>query len=119
MSFANGGVAAELRSGEPAAPDLLIAETLNAFWKLGRAGPGAPPPTDVLAVLDAIRLVPSRELAAKAAEFAERFDHPVYDCLYLALAEAEADVLLTADKRLLTKVTDRALRRRIQLITGR
>ncbi|WP_255518572.1 hypothetical protein [Synechococcus sp. CBW1006] len=27
-------------------------------------------------------------------------DHPVYDCLYLALARREAAVLLTADQRL-------------------
>ena len=31
-------------------------------------------------------------------------DHPVYDCLYLALAEAEDARLVTADQRLLTRL---------------
>ncbi len=31
--------------------------------------------------------------------------HPVYDCFYLALAEAEEAPLVTADRRLLTRLT--------------
>ena len=71
---------------------------------------------DVLLVLDGIRIVPSRPLAARAAEMAEHLDHPVYDCLYLALAEVETDVLLTADSRLARKIKDRDLRKRVRLI---
>ena len=108
-----------MRGTQLAAPDLLIAETLNAFWKIARRGNSVPDRRDVFEALDRIRVVPSRPLAGRAAELAERFDHPVYDCLYLALAEAEADVLLTADKRLLSKVTNRALRKRIWLLDAR
>jgi predicted nucleic acid-binding protein len=35
---------------------------------------------------------------------AGELDHPVYDCFYLALAELERTILVTADTRLLGKV---------------
>jgi len=31
-------------------------------------------------------------------------DHPVYDCFYLALAEREQSVVVTADRRLITRL---------------
>ena len=43
---------------------------------------------------------PDRYLQAEALALACHLDHPVYDCLYLALARREAAVLVTADKRL-------------------
>jgi predicted nucleic acid-binding protein len=36
----------------------------------------------------------------EALALACHLDHPVYDCLYLALARREAAQLLTADQRL-------------------
>jgi predicted nucleic acid-binding protein len=99
-SLADPKVVRLLRENELSAPDLLIPETLNAFWKLRRAGREAPERSDILQLLDRIRVVPSRALAARAAELAEELDHPVYDCMYLALAEAEADVVITADETL-------------------
>lgn len=107
-------LARSMRGTELASPDLLVPETLNAFWKIARAGYAVPHRFDILTALDQIRIVPSRPLAARAADLAERFDHPVYDCIYLALAEADADILLTADQRFIAKITDRTLRRRIR-----
>jgi predicted nucleic acid-binding protein len=43
-------------------------------------------------------------LAPRAVAIAGQLDHPVYDCLYLALAEAEQADLFTADTRLIGKV---------------
>ena len=43
---------------------------------------------------------PDRHVQVEALALACHFDHPVYDCLYLALARREASVLLTADQRL-------------------
>jgi len=43
-------------------------------------------------------------LARRAAAIAGQLDHPVYDCLYLALAEAEQTKLVTADLQSLGKV---------------
>ena len=39
-------------------------------------------------------------LAARALDFAMALQHPIYDCYYLALAERENTVLVTADVRL-------------------
>jgi predicted nucleic acid-binding protein len=102
------------RGAELAAPDLLIPETLNGFWKLSRAGHGVPPRSAVLELLDRIRIVPSRTCAARAAELAEELDHPVYDCLYLAVAESEGDVLVTADAAFVRKTRTRAFRDRVR-----
>jgi predicted nucleic acid-binding protein len=47
-----------------------------------------------------LALRPTAPLAARALELAFALDHPVYDCFYLALAEAEQVGLVTADGRL-------------------
>jgi predicted nucleic acid-binding protein len=115
-SLADPKVAQTFRRSELAAPDLLIPETLNTFWKLARAGQSVPERSLVLALLDGIRIVSSRSCAGRAADLAEQLDHPVYDCIYLALAEAESDVVVTVDQRLVTKLRSRALRARVRLI---
>ena len=109
---------AGLRGGDVAAPDLIVPEVLNAFWKLARRGIPVPDRATVLGLLDKIRVVPSLPYAARAAEIADEFDHPVYDCLYLALAEAQGDVLLTADARLSRKLGKTRLRKRIRPVAG-
>jgi len=43
---------------------------------------------------------PDRHLQVEALALACYVDHPVDDCLYLALARREAAILLTADQRL-------------------
>jgi predicted nucleic acid-binding protein len=101
---------------ELAAPDLLIPETLNTFWKLQRAGRSIPALSVLLRTLDHIRIVPSRAHAARAAELADQLDHPVYDCLYLALAEVEGDVLLTADTTFERKTRVPGLHKRVRLM---
>src|SRR4051794_18816481 len=42
-------------------------------------------------------------LLGRALDIALAFDHPVYDCLYVALAERRGERLLTADRRLLKR----------------
>jgi predicted nucleic acid-binding protein len=59
---------------------------------------------------------PSRAHAVRAAELADRLDHSVYDCLYLALAQAEGDVLLTADTAFERKTRVAGLRGRVRLM---
>jgi len=85
------------------APELMLTEVANAIWKLQRAGQlKLIEPHALLA--DALELVdqiePDRHLQVEALALACHLDHPVYDCLYLALARREAAVLLTADRRL-------------------
>jgi predicted nucleic acid-binding protein len=50
------------------------------------------------------KLASAAGLAQRAVIIAGQLDHPVYDCLYLALAEAEETSLVTADLKLLGKV---------------
>jgi predicted nucleic acid-binding protein len=51
-----------------------------------------------------IDLLPMRSLLEAATRIAVALDHPVYDCVYLAAAEAEGISMVTADERLLRKV---------------
>lgn len=85
------------------APELMLTEVANALWKLSRSGSLVEVNPQVL-LADARDLVdqfePDRELQVEALALACHLDHPVYDCLYLALARREAAVLLTADQRL-------------------
>lgn len=61
----------------------------------------------------AIAYRPLRPLAPRAAALARELDHPVYDCFYLALAEAEGAALITADRRLVESVRGRPLAERV------
>jgi predicted nucleic acid-binding protein len=89
------------------APDLLVAEVCNAAWRSGRLGRMSRAQVDEIAAslplfFDA--LVSATRLAPRAVAIADHLDHPVYDCLYLALAEAEQSRFVTADARLLGKL---------------
>jgi predicted nucleic acid-binding protein len=85
------------------APELMLTEVANALWRLQRSGQLE---VDGLQrrLSRAVELVdviePDRHLQAEALALACHLDHPVYDCLYLALARREAAVLVTADQRL-------------------
>ena len=104
------------------APDLLIVEVANAMWRKARIGqisdrqltslvghlPGA---------LD--RLVPIAELLEPALGLARQFDHPVYDCCYLALAVRSDAMLITADERFLRRFSDTPLAGRLSSLSAR
>jgi predicted nucleic acid-binding protein len=86
-------------------PDIFIPEICNVVWKkvknqeiTGEQGQAIV--TNVPTVLD--HIVPSSEVAKRAFDLAVQFNHPVYDCLYLALAERESITLITDDAKLVT-----------------
>jgi len=84
----------------------------DAAWKALRRGELVPPQFD--AILNDVaqpfsRLVPLDQLIRSAAALTRELDHPVYDCLYLALAHAEGLPVVTADQRLLAVVQGTAL----------
>lgn len=84
------------------APEILAAEIANALWKRMRRGD-----LDRQATLEAGKhfericplLYPIETLWRPALKFAIEYGHPVYDCLYLALAEGLPSDLMTADER--------------------
>jgi predicted nucleic acid-binding protein len=86
-----------------AAPELIYAEAANALWAIARRGQiSAGDVREALDLLaDAPLTVPSsmRQLMIAAARLADDLDHPVYDCLYLALALQEQRPVITADRR--------------------
>jgi len=96
-----------LRSRPLAAPDLLVAECANILWKKVRRGEMAEQEAALAARLLAradVELMPMRPFLEAATRLAVCLDHPAYDCVYLAMAEAEDLRFVTADERLLSKV---------------
>ena len=85
------------------APSLILTEAANVIWKKARRKeiPDAQPYlAELVALPDVVTLRPSAELIVPATAIALALDHPVYDCLYLACAEAEGVPLVTADRKL-------------------
>ena len=85
------------------APDLMAVEATNAWWKKRRRremdlADVEQAVTNLLAL--EIAWTPSAALLRTAARLAVEIDHPVYDCMYLALAGSHAAPLATADDRL-------------------
>jgi predicted nucleic acid-binding protein len=106
-----------LERGEPiVAPDLIVAEVCNAAWKSLRRGELTPAQFDAI-VSDVTqpfsRLVPLEGLIRPAAALTRRLDHPIYDCLYLALADSEGVPVVTADQRLLAAVSGTSMAGRV------
>jgi len=100
-----------LRGRALAAPDLLIAECANILWKKVRRSElserEAAFAAGLLARAD-IDLVAMRPYLETAVRIATALDHPAYDCMYIALAEAQGLPFVTADAGLLYKVKQQA-----------
>jgi len=84
-------------------PDFMAAEAANAWWKKLRrhemdVADVEQAVTNLLAV--GIEWASSAQLVRPAARLAAELGHPVYDCLYLALAGSHSAPLATADERL-------------------
>ncbi len=103
-----------LRAGddELLAPDLLLVEVANALWKKTVGREISPAEADRALELvseSGIDLRPTAPLLRQAMLIARRLNHPVYDCVYLALADGERASFVTADRRLLRRVPPRTL----------
>ncbi len=85
------------------APSLVVSEVGNLLWKRVRRGEmsqqAAVRSFDQFLV-DAPSVVESTELVLSAFRLALRNQHPIYDCLYLALALERHCDLITADEKL-------------------
>lgn len=85
------------------APDLILIETYNAVWNRWRRREARGAQLDqVIPVLTRALsdLCPVRDLIDTAAALSRQLSHPIYDCLYLALAARDAVALVTADGRM-------------------
>ncbi len=117
--------AAEVLTGlaRPIGPELLRLEVISALCNQSRLYNANPEHIRVLCarwMADlgrfSVRLHDQASLMEPAWNMALRFQHPVYDCIYLALAEEQGVPLVTADDVFVTKVA--ALFPRAQLLAG-
>lgn len=91
------------------APDLVLVEFANTIWKKVRRGELAdhqPYINELPHLSEVITLYPAYDLLASTAQIAQKLDHPIYDCLYLACAEATRSILVTADRKFANKIVD-------------
>ena len=100
----DGSAAARaLRGTAPmCAPDFLLLEVFHVMWKRVRRGEMPPEalqdlPKLLAAAFDLV--VPAADLLQDAAGKARQLAHPVYDCLYITLAERDGSTLITADEK--------------------
>ena len=78
----------------------MLSEFANTIWKKLRQGEksDAEPYFDELAAIpEIVNLIPDTDLIERAARVAVDIGHPVYDCLYIACAEATDSTVITAD----------------------
>lgn len=90
------------------APDLIIPEICNGTWKLVRRGMmSQTQQVAAVARLASIlnELAPTGPLAPRALVISSLLDHPAYDCFYLALAEQRGTRVVSADRRLIQRVS--------------
>ncbi len=89
------------------APRLMASEVANALWRkarlrqIERADAGA-----AMAWLPdmPVRWSDDETVGADAVRLALALDHPVYDCVYLALAHRIGATVVTSDRRFVTAV---------------
>jgi len=90
------------------APELIVEEVGNTLWKSSVK-------TGVISVKEAVDayrfflalglpLHSSSSIAARALSIAIQEEHPVYDTLYVALAESKGCEFITADHKLFIKL---------------
>jgi predicted nucleic acid-binding protein len=102
------------------APDLLPVECANVLWKKVRLGDLSK--DQALVAFEMLRNAPvaftgSLELLDAALRLSIGLEHPVYDCLYIALAVRNDLPLVTADRRLVAVARkDRKLTGRVMLL---
>jgi predicted nucleic acid-binding protein len=92
-----------LQASRLLAPELLDAECANILWRKARQQIIAR--EDAVLGMARLRATPvirmsHRQILDQALAIALELDHPVYDCLYLALAYQEGVPLVTADRGL-------------------
>jgi predicted nucleic acid-binding protein len=93
------------------APDVLLLEVANALWKqtallkLLRSEEAVSIFHDFITL--PLNLQPSNPLARRALDLAVKFQHPIYDMLYCALAIENDCEFVTADTVLASRLSGR------------
>ena len=112
--------AVTLRDQELVAPALWLAEAVNALWRRARIGEitddeAASRFSELMnAPVASIAIEPHLEAAL---ELAAEIGHPVYDCIYLALALHHGTHVVTADRRFFVAASIPAHTGSVRLLT--
>jgi len=112
----SAAAASLIGEAELVVPTLFHAEVGNALWAKARKGE-----IELAGLIGEFESLPSlvrtfdeTPLAPTALRIADELDHPVYDCIYLALAELLDDIVVTADRRFLRAVSMTAYKERVK-----
>lgn len=92
------------------APELVLVEFANTIWKkerLKEIRDAQPFVKELAGLSDIITLHQDADLVERAVRITLEMDHPIYDCLYLACAEATDSDLITADQRFAEKAVEK------------
>ena len=113
--------AIELLAEELIAPELWLAEAANALWRHVRLGETTA--AEALARIDELANAPVASMSIepyvrRALQLAAQLDHPVYDCLYLALAEQQDTYVVTDDRRFFSVGNSGGFGARVRLLGG-
>ena len=106
VNEAGSDEAAELLPRSLIAPDLFQAEVANVLTKKvrGRELSGAQARWAFDRILSRVSLVPSAPFGVAAFDLSLSLVHSVYDCYFLAVADAEGPFMVTADAVFVAKV---------------
>ncbi len=113
--------AVALRDQELIAPTLWLAEAANALWRHARIGDIS---DDEAAIhFSELRKAPVASLPIEphlepALKLAVEIGHPVYDCIYLALALHHQTHVVTADHRFASAASTPALAGGVRLLAA-
>ena len=111
-----------LRDQQLIAPALWLAEAANALWRHVRLGEMVS--GEALARIAELTKAPVASFAIepqvpRALQIATEIGHPVYDCLYLALALDRGAIVVTDDRRFAAAVNSHPeLTSRVRLLEG-
>jgi predicted nucleic acid-binding protein len=115
----DSGLAVALRAEELIAPDLWLAEAANALWRRVRIGDITSDEADrrLLQLRNApVVSLPSEPHLGAALKLANDVGHPIYDCIYLALAVQQNTYVVTADRRFAAVAERPSLAGRVRLL---
>ncbi len=119
LNEAGTDAALALRNEELIAPVLWLAEAANALWRHVRLGELAV--EEAIARMTELEEAPVTSLAIEplirpALILGSQSNHPIYDCLYLALALRYDTHIVSDDRRFAAAVARLGLTERIRLL---
>jgi len=110
-----------LLTDELIAPELWLAEAANALWRHVRLGEAST--AEALARIDELANAPVTSVSMgpyvrRALQIATEIRYPIYDCLYLALAEDRQTYVVTDDRRFFAAGSAAGFAERMRLLGG-